>query len=459
MIKTSPKEICKYFLWVTALMLLYLQISTTRFMQDDYIVLGYLSNHSWISWVSEVWQSQGGNLWPYAIHAFLLTSSASAINTTVIASWTLFVIAAVTLSNYCILKWVHGVDLNLIGKFKVYTIFSISYLGFEGLFTPGLIAAYSYHLASFSHLWPITILVFAFHLISKGNKNVGLAVILGLLIGNSNIAESFAALVTLFSIYFLRNKNIYVVTEFFRDGRRFFYSLLSGLIIGFTAILLSPGFWNRAENSVGLPSSGEEFVRRFIKSFSSFLADLLTHPMIWLAFLIGVLISAPKKTGNEKNILMNKIRLILFFGFILFASLTIGSTFAYVSWHQSTGLYQVFIPLTFTLGFYSKSIFSFDFSRVNKVFVLTFIIISLTAMSLRAGILLDKRASDWDNAITVNYCLIKKDKKAKLVGADMLYPGFNLGIEDISKWEWMRNGYITWVSNPNFKADIKCLSN
>ena len=459
MIKTSPKEICKYFLWVTALVLLYLQISSTRFLQDDYMVLGYLSNHSWISWVSEVWQSQGGNLWPYAIHAFLLTSSASAINTTVIASWTLFVIAAVTLSNYCILKWVLAVDLNLIGKFKVLTIFSISYLGFEGLFTPGLIAAYSYHLASFSHLWPITILIFAFYLISKGNKNVGLAVMLGLLIGNSNIAESFAVLVTLFSIFFLRNKNIYVVTEFLRDGRRFFYSLLSGLIIGFTTILLSPGFWNRAENSVGLPSSVEEFVRRFIKSFSSFLADLLTHPMVWLAFLIGVLISAPKKIGNEKNVVINKIKLILFFGCILFASLTIGSTFAYVSWHQSTGLYQVFIPLTFILGFYSKSIFSFDFSRVNKVFLLTFIIISVTAISLRAGILLDKRASDWDNAIKVNYCLIKKDNKTKLVGADMLYPGFNLGIEDISKWQWMRNGYITWVSNPNFKTDIKCISN
>lgn len=459
MIKTLPKEICKYFLWVTALVLLYLQISSTRFLQDDYIVLGYLSNQSWISWVSEVWKGQGGNLWPYALHALLLGSSVNEISTTAIATWTLFVITAVTLSNYCILKWVLGVDLYLIGKFKVLTIFSISYLGFEGLFTPGLIAAYSYHLASFSHLWPITIFIFAFYLISKGNKNVGLAVMLGLLIGNSNIAESFAALVTLFSIYFLRNKNIYVVTEFFRGGRRFFYLLLSGLIIGFSAILLSPGFWNRAENTVGLPSSVEEFVRRFIKSFSSFLADLMTHPMIWLAFLIGVLISAPKKTGNEKNILINKIKLILFFGFILFASLTIGSTFAYVSWHQSTGLYQVFIPLTFILGFYSKSIFSFDFSRVNKVFVLTFIIISLTAISLRAAILLDKRASDWDNAIKVNYCLIKKDNEAKLVGADMLYPGFNLGIEDISKWEWMRNGYITWVSNPNFKTDIKCLSN
>ena len=459
MIKTSAREICKYFMWATSLVLLYLQISNTRFLQDDYMVLGYLSNQGWSGWISEVWKGQGGNLWPYALHALLLGSSVNEISTTAIATLTLFVITAVTFSNYCILKWVLGVDLNLIGKFKVLTIFSISYLGFEGLFTPGLIAAYSYHLASFSHLWPITILIFAFYLISKGNKNVGLAVMLGLLIGNSNIAESFAALVTLFSIFFLRNKNIYVVTEFLRDGRRFFYSLLSGLIIGFTAILLSPGFWNRAENSVGLPSSVEEFVRRFIKSFSSFLADLLTHPMVWLAFLIGVLISAPKKTGNEKNIVINKIKLILFFGCILFASLTIGSTFAYVSWHQSTGLYQVFIPLTFILGFYSKSIFSFDFSRVNKVFLLTFIIISVTAISLRAGILLDKRASDWDNAIKVNYCLIKKDNKTKLVGADMLYPGFNLGVEDISKWQWMRNGYITWVSNPSFKTDIKCLSN
>jgi hypothetical protein len=457
MIKTSPKEIYKYFLWVTALVLLYLQISNTRFLQDDYIVLGYLSNHSWISWVSEVWQSQGGNLWPYAIHAFLLTSSASAINTTVIASWTLFVIAAVTLSNYCILKWVLGVDLNLIGKFKVLTIFSISYLGFEGLFTPGLIAAYSYHLASFSHLWPITILIIAFYLIGKGSKNILLAVILGLFIGNSNIAESFAVLVTLISLFLLRNKKIYAVSELFRNSSRFYYSLLSGVIIGFTAILLSPGFWNRAENSVGLPSSGGEFVRRFIRSFSSFLADLLTHPMVWLAFLIGVLISGPKKTGNEKITLINKIKLMSLLGFILFASLTIGSTFAYVSWHQSTGLYQVFIPLTFILGFYSQSIFSFDFSRINTVFLLVFSIIFLTTLSLRAGILLEKRASDWDDAFKVNYCLIKKDTRAKLVGADMLYPGFNLGIEDVSKWEWMRNGYATWVSNPNFKSKIMCL--
>ena len=178
--------------------------------------------------------------------------------------------------------------------------------------------------------------------------------------------------------------------------------------------------------------------------------------MVWLAFLIGVLISGPKKTGNKKITLINKIKLMLFLGFILFSSLTIGSTFAYVSWHQSTGLYQVFIPLAFILGFYSKSIFSFDFSRVNRIFLLAFIVISLTAISLRAGMLLDKRASDWDDAFKVNYCLIKENPNSELVGAEMLYPGFNLGIEDVSSWEWMRNGYSNWVSNPKFKSEFKC---
>lgn len=455
--KTLPKEICNYVLWVVALVLLYSQISNTRFLQDDYIVLGHLSNKSWFDWVSAIWQYQGGNLWPYGIHAFLLSSSSGAVNTTVIATWTIFVVTAVTFSNYCILKWVLGVNLNLLGRFKLLTIFAISYLGFEGLFTPGLIAAYSYHLASFSHLWPITLLVIVFYLISKGNRSVLLAVLLGLLIGNSNIAESFAALICFTTIFILRNRNIFVDAEFFRTGKRFYYSAFSGITLGFTTILLSPGFWNRAENSVGLPASGDEFVRRFLRSFSSFLADLLTHPMVWLAFLIGILISGPKKTGNDKSILIKKIKLMLFFEFILFGSLTIGSTFAYVSWHQSTGLYQVFIPLTFILGFYSKSIFTLDFSRLNIIFLTAFLVISLAAISIRAGILLDRRATDWDNAFEVNYCLIKKDTRAKLVGADMLYPGFNLGIEDVSKWEWMRNGYATWVSNPDFKSKIKCL--
>ena len=48
------------------------------------------------------------------------------------------------------------------------------------------------------------------------------------------------------------------------------------------------------------------------------------------------------------------------------------------------------------------------------------------------------------------------DPKSKLIGAEMLYPGFNLGIEDVSSWEWMRSGYSQWVSGPKFESKIDC---
>jgi hypothetical protein len=55
----------------------------------------------------------------------------------------------------------------------------------------------------------------------------------------------------------------------------------------------------------------------------------------------------------------------------------------------------------------------------------------------------------------VNVCLVKNDPNSKLIGAEMLYPGFNLGIEDVSSWEWMRDGYAKWISNPKFISEFK----
>jgi hypothetical protein len=80
----------------------------------------------------------------------------------------------------------------------------------------------------------------------------------------------------------------------------------------------------------------------------------------------------------------------------------------------------------------------------------------LILISARAGISFKERAVNWDDAFRINYCLIKENPNSKLVGAEMLYPGFNLGIEDVSSWEWMRNGYSNWVLNVKFKSDIKC---
>ena len=417
--KLSISCICKISLSIVATLLLLSQFFHTRFLQDDYIVLGFLSDSTWIGWLNAVWQGQGGNLWPYGFHALLLTSSVHTVNTSLVAIWTLFVVAVVTLCNFTIFKWVLGEDIKMLGKLKIMTIFSISYLGIA-------------------------------------SRNIFLAFVLGIFIGNSNIAESTAAIICFAIMFILRKKDFFFTKEFYAKSKNFYYAVFSGTIIGFTIIIISPGFWNRAENSVGLPSSVSEFVRRFLRSFSSFFADLITHPMFWLSFLIGVLISKPIKSFNDRANLINKIKLLLSLGLILFGSLTIGSTFAYVSWHQSTGLYQIFIPFSFLLGFYSESLFNLKSSKSMKKIILFMVITSLLLLSFRATLAFEKRKTDWDNAFKTNVCLVKNDLKSNLIGAEMLYPGFNLGIEDVSSWRWMRDGYARWVSNPKFISEIKC---
>jgi hypothetical protein len=443
-------------IWVLAFSLMLTQIMYTRFLQDDYYLLGAISDSSLFEFLKGVWQGQGGNLWIYAFQGLLLLPSLHSVDTSIIAAWTIVTISVVSLTNYLVIKWFMGGDLRLLGKYRWLSIFSISYLGYEGLFTPGLIAAFSYHQAAFSHLWPIMLLIIALSLFINKNTNLLLAFTLGVFIGNSNISESFSAGFFLLIILFFRKKSLIIKNAFTTSGYKFYCSLLSGNFIGFLIILIAPGFWNRAQNSVGFPNSVQDLLYRFFKSFGSFSADLATHPMVWLAFLIGVMVAIPEKFGQDKIVLVSRIKLLACLGFILFITLTFGSTFAYVSWHQSTGLYQIFIPLTFVLGVFSKSIIKFERKRSLNSLLAFVVTASLILISARAGIAFKARAADWDNAFEINYCLIKENPNSKLVGAEMLYPGFNLGIEDVSNWEWMRNGYSRWVSNPKFKDDANC---
>jgi hypothetical protein len=292
-------------------------------------------------------------------------------------------------------------------------------------------------------------------MIFKGSKNILMAIILGLLVGNSNIAEAWTAFVALLIFFFSERKT----SRFVLNGFKFFYTFSAGVFLGIVLILMSPGFWNRAQNSVGLPTTIEEFSQRFFKSFGSFLADLLTHPMIWLAFLIGTFFKVNEKYGPEKKLLIYKIKMLTTLGVILLTSLIFGGTFGYVSWHQSSGLYQIFIPLSFVVGYYYKTLLNFEIFPRMAPYIASFIILSIVVISLRAGIAFSDRAHNWDIAYKINYCAIKKDPAAKLIGAEMLYPGFNLGIEDVASWEWMANGYSNWLSNPKFKAGFSCTLN
>ena len=177
-------------IWLVALPLLASQILYTRFLQDDYFLLGFISNNSLTDFIKSVWQVQGGNLWPYAFQGLLLTKSLNSVDTVSIAAWTLVTVSAVSLANNLVLKWFMDKDVRIFGRFRWLSILSLSYLGYEGLFTPGLIAAFSYHQAAFSHLWTITLLIIALGLFINNSRNILIAFIIGFFIEKKKLINS-----------------------------------------------------------------------------------------------------------------------------------------------------------------------------------------------------------------------------------------------------------------------------
>ena len=71
-----------------------------------------------------------------------------------------------------------------------------------------------------------------------------------------------------------------------------------------------------------------------------------------------------------------------------------------------------------------------------------------------AGAMGINRSVVWDNNLQKNICALKVDPEATLLGAEIQYPPFNLGVEDVNTWDWMRNKYVGWVNA--IPHDIKC---
>ena len=67
-----------------------------------------------------------------------------------------------------------------------------------------------------------------------------------------------------------------------------------------------------------------------------------------------------------------------------------------------------------------------------------------TGRSVYLGI---NRSIVWDKNFTVNRCLLVDNADSELLGAEIRYPPFSLGIEDVETWEWMRENYADWVTN------------
>jgi hypothetical protein len=338
---------------------------------------------------------------------------------------------------------------NKIEKFHFW-IPLLSLAGFEGLFVPGFLGTFGFSLATLAHLWPVMAFIVGLLGLKKFNGSWLIALFLGLVAGNSNLGESAFALGAIFVllISFIKIKDFELKSGIRRDAN--FYALAIGVFVGTTGIASAPGFWNRASDQVGLPESAGDFLFRFAKSFASFSVDALTHPMVWVVFLLGATLS--KSIALDLNAFsVFRTKIISIGSALIWYALIMGSTFAYPSWHQSMGIYILLFPTGFMLGALTRNRL---LSRHAKSFLI-FTSVVMVFTFLRIGALGVIRAETWDRNLPLNICSLKANPDAVLYGAEIRYPPFDLGVEDVNTWEWMRDKYAGWVGN--ITNQIKCL--
>ena len=417
-----------------------------RPIQDDYFNLQSVQQMGVLGYLEDTWTLHGGNMIQFLIHCIMILPTTQAC---VFWTFSLFFILTQILVFFAvkvISSWIVTTDSQL----TRFWVPLLSVAGFEGLFIPGLLGAYGFSLASLAHLWPVMALIFGLLAIRKFKGSWLLALALGLVAGNSNLGESaFACGVWVFLYFaFRRIPQFEVKSRIVVNSN--FYMLGLGVFVGTVGIVAAPGFWNRASDQVGLPTSLGEFLTRFTKSFASFTADGLTHPMVWVLFLLGVLLGMNQ---NKSKLEVKEVRLkmLLVGTATIWAALIVGSTFAYPAWHQSMGMYVLLLPLSFALGIRlniraSQKVIGSLLLASSLVMLFTFV---------RIGVLGVERSLQWDRNLTTNSCRIAENPNSALLGAEIQYPPFGLGVDDVNTWEWMRYKYVGWVENISEK---KCLA-
>jgi hypothetical protein len=427
------------------------QIFGIRPIQDDYFILGAISSGSISELLSSTWKMQGGNLIPYAFSAWAAKYTAISLSYWLQAGFLLTTVILVIFLGLQFLRWLGVTDRNSRILLPLLLI-----LCFEGVFTPLQIAAYSWAQTSLAHLWPILLTLIILFSVEKSKNIAPIYLLAGIVVGNSNSAEALWAIfsVILFVVFFIRDFSPLTQRSTIINLTNFLVGSISGLIF----MLVAPGFWNRANNSVGFPASVEELIARFLKSLSAFGFDLLTHPFLFLTFFASAYLLGASSI-NLIN-LDKKIIFLLLSSLVLFALLVLGTTAGYPAWHQSLGLFPVFSLSAFILGIkYHQRIWRFKSKLAPLLFIIVLILSSL--MSLRTSSAIAQRAKSWDIDFQRNYCLLIDSEitdidQLPLSGPEIIYPFFNKGIEDIQTWEWMKIGYVKWIKSGKIQNPPDC---
>ena len=446
MLTNKSKILLSLLLGLAAFFSLLAQFVAYRPIQDDYFILGALVQQPVSSIIQSVWESQGGNLLPYAANSLLLASSLNSLDFVASRVFIIATAALVVMVSLSFLKWVGLKSFYLKASFV-----AISLLAFEGVFTPLQIAAYSWHQTSISHLWPVALTMLAWCYAGCFKYSALVLAITGVSVGNSNSAEALWSIMA--TALFLKTFLFQIDGTSTQKRAELKVFILAGTL-GFALTVVAPGFWNRANNSVGMPDSISDLVYRFGKSIGAFSFDLLTHPFLWMVLIFGMLC----RRHFDQMELLKIPQIAAFLGqssIILYSLLVLGTTIGYPAWHQALGLYVIFVPTLFLTGVILSEKLGGYRIRVFKTFLCFFLILSV-GFSIRSTVLVVNRAHHWDLAYKSNVCSISQGKLENLIGAELIYPVFQKGIEDINSWPWMRAPYIDWVSSHDFNAIEAC---
>jgi uncharacterized membrane protein YiaA len=407
-----------------------------RPIQDDYFNLQSVQQMGVLGYLEDTWLRHGGNMIQFLIHCIVILPTTQSF-----VFWNLGLFFLLT---QLLCFWAIRIALNWLlpnsSKTLLFWIPLFSLAGFEGLFVPGFLGTFGFSLATLAHLWPVMALIIGLLALRLFPGSWFVAFLLGLVAGNSNLGESAFAIGALF---FLLVSRLTVADSFNNFGikiNRNFYSLFVGTLLGTIGIVAAPGFWNRASDQVGLPTSLSDFFFRLAKSFASFTADALTHPMIWVFFFLGV-VYASRIVPELSTAFRLRFRIISIGSGLIWLALVFGSTFAYPSWHQSMGMYLLLFPTSFAAGLFVNN----QHLKRAAVGLLALSSFVMLITFVRIGVLGVSRSQAWDQNLIQNICALKVNSAAELEGAEIRYPPFDLGVEDVNTWKWMRDKYVGWV--------------
>ncbi len=436
---------------IFASVLLFLHLSvfavSARPVQDDYSLLADISEKGFFGYLALVWETHGGNLTPMVLNAGAVSTALNSFNFFSIAIFSILTFLLVGVSAWIATSQIRINGFGLPATISIFLIFGTLF-GFEGIFSPGLIGAYFFSSASAVHLWPLIFSLLGVYLASKKSSSVLVIFLLGFFAGNSNIAESLAILITTFLLLVFPSKFSH---DYSLIKLRLFFS---GVLIGAIIIIASPGFWTRATQNTddGIPSSVPEFVIRFSRSVSIFAVDLLTHPSLYIFLALGYLFQ--KKFTSSSAILVKWNYIEILFCAMLF-SLILGATFAYPAWHQSLGLLFLIPCASFTFGLRLGNRTEF-FNPNNTSRIAQILAVLLFCLIARADVLVFQSGSKWPESNATNICALREDGEASLSNPEIHYPLFNLGVEDVQTWPWIRTTYVRWISKVHAADLIDC---